>query len=135
MRTGTGHPGTPCQNLGCYHAGSGRLNRSVLWPVQAGLACNRIVQHRIWAAQAAFTSPNLTLLTGFQMSLRNPGRERSRITNIGWLDEARRLFAMSLSRWRSKAAWCCEDSVTMGCAAAALPSLWCARAHDFSAIE
>ena len=27
IRTGTGQPEITCQNLGCYHAASGRLNR------------------------------------------------------------------------------------------------------------
>ena len=36
MRTGTGHPGTPCQNLGCYHAESGRsTGASASRPVKA----------------------------------------------------------------------------------------------------
>jgi hypothetical protein len=27
IRTATGHPSIPCQNYGCYHAGSGGLNK------------------------------------------------------------------------------------------------------------
>jgi len=37
IRTGTGQPEITCQNLGCYHAGSGRLNRRWDWfAVRAG---------------------------------------------------------------------------------------------------